>query len=126
MDKFCSDGYSTAITEASEITKNIDIDSTFAETKHRKKKRLFIYEDEDESDHDSEEMKLKTNFFLQLIACAIESLKNRFMKTHNVVEIFNFLLNQQNLFKKSESNLFNACQKFKKNLGDINPFKTKD
>ena len=76
MEKYCNDGDSTAITEGREIVKNLDIDSTFAEKRHRKKKQLFGYENEDESDHDSEEMKFKMNFFLQLVDHAIESLKN--------------------------------------------------
>ena len=47
---------------------------------------------------------------------------------HDVVEIFNFLLNQQNLLKKSKciDNSFNACQKFEGKLGDIDPFEMKD
>ena len=76
LEKYCNDGDSTAITEGHEIVKNLYIDSTFAEKRHRKKKQLFGYENKDESDHDSEEMKFKTNFFLQLVDHAIESLKN--------------------------------------------------
>ena len=45
---------------------------------------------------------------------------------HDVVEIFTFLLNQQNLLKKSECNSFNACQKFKEKLGDIDPLEMND
>ena len=62
LEKYRNDGYSTAIIEGREIAKNLNIDSTFAEKRH-KKKQLFGYENEDESDHDSEEMKFKTNFF---------------------------------------------------------------
>ena len=71
-------------------------------------------------------MKFKTNFFLQLVDRAIESLKDRFTKMHDVVEIFNFLLNQQNLLKESECNSFNACQKFEEKLGDIDSLEMKD
>ena len=60
--------------------------------------------------HISWEMKIKTNFFLPLIDCAIDFLKDRFVKTHNVAEIFSFLLNLQNLLKKSGLNWYNACQ----------------
>ena len=126
LKKYRNDGDSTAIIEGRETAKNLDIDSTFAEKRHRKKKQLFGYENEDESDHDSEEMKFKTNFFLQLVDHAIESLKDRFTKMHDVVEIFNFLLNQQNLLKESECNSFNACQKFEEKLGDIDPLEMKD
>ena len=45
---------------------------------------------------------------------------------HDVVEIFNFLLNQQNLLKESECNSFNACQKFEEKLEDIDPLEMKD
>ena len=126
LEKYRNDGYSTAIIEGREIAKNLDIDSTFAEKRHRKKKQLFGYENEDESDHNSEEMKFKTNFFLQLVDRAIESLKDRFTKMHDVVEIFNFLLNQQNLLKESECNSFNSCQKFEEKLGDIDSLEMKD
>ena len=34
LEKFCSDGYNTSTRE---IAKNVDIDSTFTETRHRKK-----------------------------------------------------------------------------------------
>ena len=64
LEKYCNDGHSTAIIEGREIAKNLDINSTFAEQRHRKKKQLFGYENEDESDHDSEEMKFRMNFFL--------------------------------------------------------------
>ena len=63
LGKYCNDGYSTAIIEGREIAKNLDIDSIFAEKRHRKKKQLFGYENEDESDLDSEVMKFKTIFF---------------------------------------------------------------
>ena len=126
LEKYCNDGDSAAITEGREIAKNLDIDSTFAEKRHRKKKQLFGYENKDESDHDFEEMKFKTNFFLQLVDHAIESLKDRFTKMHDEVEIFNFLLNQQNLLKESECNSFNVCQKFEEKLGDIDPLEMKD
>ena len=69
---------------------------------------MFDYKDEDESDHDFEEIKFKLNFFLPLIDHTIESFKDGFSKMPNVVEIFNFVLNQENLLKESESNLFNA------------------
>ena len=52
LEKFCSDGCNTAIIETSETGKSLDVDSTFAETKYRKKKRLFDCQDEDGSDHD--------------------------------------------------------------------------
>ena len=45
---------------------------------------------------------------------------------HNVVEIFNFFLNQQNLLKESESNSFNAFQKLEERLRDIEPFEMQD
>ena len=45
---------------------------------------------------------------------------------HDVVEIFNFLLNQQNLLKESKCNSFNAFQKFEEKLGDIDPLEMKD
>ena len=63
LEKYRNDGHSTAIIEGREIAKNLDIDSTFAEKRHRKKKQLFGYENEDESDHDSEEMKFRMIFF---------------------------------------------------------------
>ena len=63
LEKFCNDEYSTAIIKARKITKIWDIDSTFAEIKHKKKKRLFRYEDKDKSNLDSEEMKFNKNFF---------------------------------------------------------------
>ena len=65
LEKYCNDGYSTAIIKGCEITKNLDIDSTFAEKRHRKKKQLFGYENKDESDHDFKEIKYRTrkNFF---------------------------------------------------------------
>ena len=45
---------------------------------------------------------------------------------HDVVEIFNFLLNQQNLLKESECNSFNDCEKFEEKLGDIDLLEMKD
>ena len=45
---------------------------------------------------------------------------------HDVVEIFNFFLNQQNLLKKSECNSFNACQKFEEKLGNVDPLEMKN
>ena len=126
LEKYRNDGDSIAIIKGREIAKNLDIDRIFADKRHRKKKQLFGYKNEDESDHDSKEIKFKTNFFLQLVDHAIQSLKDRFTKMHDVVEIFNFLLNQQNLLKKSECNSFNACQKFEEKLGDIDPLEMND
>ena len=42
LEKFCDSGLTTAIINAGEIAKNLDIDNTFAETRYRRKKQLFI------------------------------------------------------------------------------------
>ena len=60
-------------------------------------------------------MKFNTNFFPQLVDHVIETLEDGFEKIHNVVPVFNFVLNQQNLLKESELNLYNACRK----LGNV-------
>ena len=48
------------------------------------------------------------------------------MKTHNVVEIFNFFLYQENLLKESASYPFNAGRKFEEKLGYIDPLEIKE
>ena len=72
LEKFCDSGQIIAIINAGEIAKNLDIDNTFAETRYRRKKRLFNYEDDDENSHVYGQIKFKISFFQQLVDCSFE------------------------------------------------------
>ena len=49
------------------------------------------------------------------------------MQTHFVNEIFNFLLNQENLLQAfNENNIFDACKTFYDKLGNIDSFEMKE
>ena len=122
LKKYREDGYSGAVATAREIAEGLQIERSFAESRTRRRRRLFEYEAEDEGSEMSPEEKFKANFFLPLMDHALSSLKERFEQMHTVGAIFNFLYNQESLLQVYGHNrLLNACQKFYETMGDIDP-----
>ena len=76
--KYRNNGCDSAVTCARKIAEALQINSGFAETRVRKKWRVFGYEAENESCEMSQEDQLTTNFFLPLIDHAICFLQDRF------------------------------------------------
>ena len=63
LKKYREDGYSGAVATAREIAEGLQIERSFAESRTRRRRRLFEYEAEYEGSEMSPEEKFKANFF---------------------------------------------------------------
>ena len=63
LKKYREDGYSGAVATAREIAEGLQIERSFAESRTRRRRRLFEYEAEEEGSEMSPEEKFKANFF---------------------------------------------------------------
>ena len=71
LEKYRNNGCDGAMTCTSEIAEALQIDNGFAQSRPRKKRRVYDYEAENECCEMSQENQFKANFFLTLIDYAM-------------------------------------------------------
>ena len=98
MRAYREDGFETAITIAKEISKELEIEPVFKETRVRKRKKQFTYEGDEEGIVD-EEKKFRINYFNQIVDMAIVSMEKRFEQLRMHHATFGFLYKFRELQK---------------------------
>lgn len=103
-------GFTSAIVDAKEIATILKINPVFKETRIRKIKRLFTYEqDEPINLNKTPEEKFKIEYFYQIVDTAIQSMELRFQQFEEYSNMFGFLYSPEKLRNISENDLMKCC-----------------
>ncbi|XP_057429853.1 uncharacterized protein LOC130722970 [Lotus japonicus] len=109
-------GFKNALSHATEIAIELNIDPIFPQRRIIKRKRQFDENLNTPSVELSEEESFRVNFFLYLVDQAIVSLNKRFEQYQQYESVFGFLFTSQNLQSLDNATLESCCIHFEEAL----------
>ncbi|XP_076037310.1 zinc finger MYM-type protein 1-like [Oratosquilla oratoria] len=113
----CDDGFQKVLVDSTEVAQDLEIEPQFEkkQSRKRRKKRLFDYEEHEESLEDPSHT-FKVEFYYSVLDMAIQSVEERFHQLHSYKAIFGFLYDIHGIKNAPNADILHDCQNLEKSL----------